>query len=196
MSRLADFRWCWRGGVGAQLRQNYNRLAAQANPMLVPFRMRKALCTLQGCTGHVLRDIDRKFGAVPEEPPRTQIQARISEIDCISRGKAHIRHKFGFKIGIATTLARDSGVGMRSMPGDLYDEHTQANTVQQIETEMGVLRRQCLDLYIGARERLISKINAREGARNASVARINWMFDTQRAREKLGHLPQVTSKQS
>ena len=65
-----------------------------------------------------------------------------------------------------------------------------------VEIEIGVLRGQCLDRRIGERERLISEIDAWEKARNASGARINWMFDTQRAREKLGRSYPITGKQS
>lgn len=38
----------------------------------------KALRTLKGYTGRVLRDLGRKLGAVPEGPLRTQIEQRMA----------------------------------------------------------------------------------------------------------------------
>ena len=54
-----------------------------------------------------------------------------------------------------------------------------------VEIEIGVLRCQCLNRRIETRERLAAEINAWEQRRNASGARINWMFSTQKARTKL-----------
>jgi transposase len=71
-----------------------------------------------------------------------------------------------------------------------------ASWLNMVEIEIGVLRGQCLGRRIGERERLVSEINAWEQARNASGARINWMFDTQRARQKLGRAYPVTSNRS
>ena len=56
-----------------------------------------------------------------------------------------------------------------------------------VEIEIGVLRGQCLDRRIGERERLESEVAAWQRQRNAAGARINWMFKTDRAREKMGH---------
>ncbi len=129
------------------MRQNYNRkaprLAAQAgrHAHARQFRrMRKALRTLKGYTGRVLHDIGRKLGAIPEGGLRRQMEQRIAlvtrllrqtpksagklyalhepEVDCISKGKARIRYRFGCKVSIATTLAGGFVVGMRSMPGN------------------------------------------------------------------------------
>jgi transposase len=60
-----------------------------------------------------------------------------------------------------------------------------ASWLNMVEIEIGVLRSQCLDRRIDCRDRLISEIAAWEQLRNASGARINWMFSTERAREKL-----------
>jgi hypothetical protein len=51
---------------------------------------------------------------------------------------------------------------------------------------IGVLRSQCLDRRIATQERLISEIAAWERQRNASGARIKWMFTTEKARAKMG----------
>ena len=66
-----------------------------------------------------------------------------------------------------------------------------ASWLNMVEIEIGVLRSQCLDRRIGERERLVSEIDAWERGRNASGARIKWMFDTQRAREKLAQILQL-----
>ncbi len=55
-----------------------------------------------------------------------------------------------------------------------------------VEIEIGVLRSQCLDRRIGTVERLTSEIAAWEQQRNASGARIKWMFTTAKARAKMG----------
>jgi IS5 family transposase len=152
--------------VGIRLRQNYNRkaprLAAQAgrHAHARQFRrMRKALRTLKGHTGRVLRDVGRKLGTVPQGQLRSRIQARMAlvtrllrqmpktpnkifalhepEVDCISKGKARVRYEFGTKVSIATTLAEGFVVGMRSMPGDPYDGHTLPDALQQVETLAG-----------------------------------------------------------
>ncbi len=152
--------------AGIRLRQNYNRkaprLAAQAgrHAHARQFRrMRKALRTLKGYTGRILRDIGRRIGAVPEGGLRTRIEERMTlvtrllrqtpkspgklyalhepEVDCISKGKARVRYEFGTLVSIATTLAGGFVAGMRSMPGNLYDGHTLADALQQVETLTG-----------------------------------------------------------
>jgi hypothetical protein len=45
-----------------------------------------------------------------------------------------------------------------------------------VEIEIGVLRGQCLDRRIATQEQLVSEIAAWERQRNASGARIKWMF--------------------
>jgi hypothetical protein len=54
-----------------------------------------------------------------------------------------------------------------------------------VEIEIGVLRGQCLDRRIDDKDLLIAEIDAWERQRNAEGARINWMFTTEKAREKL-----------
>lgn len=60
-----------------------------------------------------------------------------------------------------------------------------ASWLNMVEIEIGVLRAQCLDRRIAERERLVSEIEAWQRQRNASGARINWKFTTQKARHKL-----------
>lgn len=54
------------------------------------------------------------------------------EVECISKGKARTPYEFGVKVSIATTLKEGVVVGMRSMPGNPYDGHTLAETLEQV----------------------------------------------------------------
>ena len=56
-----------------------------------------------------------------------------------------------------------------------------------VEIEIGVLRGQCLNRRIGERETLVTEIDAWKRQRNATAARIKWMFTTKKARAKMGH---------
>ena len=60
-----------------------------------------------------------------------------------------------------------------------------ASWLNMVEIEIGVLRGQCLDRRIDSREQLESEIAAWERQRNASGARIKWMFTTDKARTKM-----------
>ena len=60
-----------------------------------------------------------------------------------------------------------------------------ASWLNMVEIEIGVLRGQCLDRRIGARDCLVSEIAAWEQQRNAAGSRITWMFTTERARTKM-----------
>src|SRR3954447_8357894 len=71
-----------------------------------------------------------------------------------------------------------------------------ASWLNMVESEIGVLRSQCLDRRIGERDQLVSEIEVWQRARNASGTRIKWMFDAQRARQKLARAYPVTSNQS
>jgi hypothetical protein len=51
-----------------------------------------------------------------------------------------------------------------------------ASWLNMVEIEIGVLRSQCLDRRIASHEHLISEIGAWERQRNASGARLKWMF--------------------
>ena len=61
-----------------------------------------------------------------------------------------------------------------------------ASWLNMVEIEIGVLRGQCLDRRIATQRRLVSEIAAWERQRNASGARIKWMFTTEKARAKMG----------
>jgi hypothetical protein len=65
-----------------------------------------------------------------------------------------------------------------------------------VEIEIGVLRGQCLARRIDDPKRLISEIVAWEKQRNATGARIKWMFTTEKARAKMGRAYPDTAKES
>ena len=54
----------------------------------------------------------------------------------------------------------------------------------------------CLDRRIGEHETLLDDDKAWQHQRNASGARINWMFTTERAREKLARVYPNLGKKS
>lgn len=71
-----------------------------------------------------------------------------------------------------------------------------ASWLNMVEIEIGVLRGQCLDRRIGDRETLVTEIDAWKRQRNASGARIKWMFTTARARDKLARVYPRTTNES
>src|SRR5689334_4431551 len=71
-----------------------------------------------------------------------------------------------------------------------------ASWLNMVEIEIGVLRTQCLDRRIGERERLLAEIQTWQQQRNASGARVKWMFTTERARRKLARVYPNLGKES
>jgi transposase len=63
-----------------------------------------------------------------------------------------------------------------------------ASWLNMVEIEIGVLRGQCLDRRIPDPQTLASEIAVWQQQRNASGARIQWMFNPERARQKMGRL--------
>jgi len=148
--------------AGVELRQSYARLAPRLAAQVGRYahtkqfkRMRKALRTLKGYTGRVLRDLRRQLDEIPEGPLRERVLDKLllvsrllhqtprstgkiyalhePEVDCISKGKARVRYEFGCKVSVATTLNGGFVVGMRSLPGNPYDGHTLAAALEQVE---------------------------------------------------------------
>ncbi len=145
---------------GISLRQNYNRIAPRLAAQIGRYahakqfkRMKKALRTLRTRVGRVQREVARHLNHLPE-----QVQAKVDdlltrtgrilaqrtkdknklyalhapEVECISKGKARTPYEFGVKVSIATTHKEGLVVGMRSMPGNPYDGHTLAETLEQV----------------------------------------------------------------
>jgi transposase len=71
-----------------------------------------------------------------------------------------------------------------------------ASWLNMVEIEIGVLRGQCLNRRIGERDTLVAEVKAWQQQRNASGARINWMFTTERARDKLVRVYPTLGKES
>ena len=61
-----------------------------------------------------------------------------------------------------------------------------ASWLNMVEIEIGVMKKQCLDRRIGAREVLRRELAAWELNRNRNRARIKWLFTVDKAREKMG----------
>ena len=148
--------------AGVELRQTYARLAPRLALQVGRYahakqfrRMRKALKTLKGYTGRVMRDLRRHLDDLPAGPLRDRVLDKLAlvshllhqqpkggdkiyalhepEVDCISKGKARVRYEFGCKVSTATTLDEGFIVGMRSFPGNPYDGHTLAPALEQVE---------------------------------------------------------------
>ncbi|MFZ1725999.1 MAG: IS5 family transposase [Albidovulum sp.] len=148
--------------AGLTLRQSYARLSPKLAARVGRYaharqfkRMRKALRTLKGYTGRVMRDIERQLARVADPGLRARITDELAlvarllrqkpkdkgklyalhepAVDCISKGKAHKRYEFGCKVSVATTMSEGFVVGMRSLPGNPYDGHTLAEALEQVE---------------------------------------------------------------
>lgn len=142
------------------LRQNYNREAPRLAAQIGRYahakqfkRMKKAVRTLKTRVGRVHREIERKFDQIPEpqQAGARDLLTRVNqiltqkvkdknklyalhapEVECISKGKAKTPYEFGVKVSVATTLKEGFVVGMRSMPGNPWDGHTLAETIEQV----------------------------------------------------------------
>ena len=60
-----------------------------------------------------------------------------------------------------------------------------ASWLNMVEIEIGVLRSQCLDRRIDDKETILAEVAAWQQRRNDEGAQIQWMFTTEKAREKL-----------
>ncbi len=145
---------------GLRLRQNYNRIAPRLTAQVGRYahakqfkRMKKAVCMLRTRVGRVQREAARQLNVLPEAAKaklqellqrtgrtlaqRTKDKDKLyaphaPEVECISKGKARTPYQFGVKVSITTTLKEGLVVGMRSMPGNPYDGHTLAPTLEQV----------------------------------------------------------------
>ena len=142
------------------LRQNYNRVAPQLALQIGRYaharqfkRMRRAVRALRTRVGRVHREVQRQLHKLPEQA-RAKVQELLQrtgrilsqrkqdkgklyalhapEVECIAKGKARTPYEFGVKVSVATTFKEGLVVGMRSMPGNPYDGHTLAETLEQV----------------------------------------------------------------
>ena len=145
---------------GLRLRQNYNHVAPRLAARIGRYaharqfkRMHRAVRLLRTRVGRVQREIERQFAGLPEsaqsgtrhllertgrilsqrKKDKNKLYAlHAPEVECIAKGKARTPYEFGVKVSIATTLKEGLVVGMRSMPGNPYDGHTLAETLEQV----------------------------------------------------------------
>ena len=117
--------------------------------------MRKALRTLKGYTGRVLRDLRRQLDDIPEgslrervldklvlvgrllqQEPKSQgkiYALREPEVDCISKGKARVRLMSSAPRSASRPCwTRTLSQAMRALPGIPYDGHTLAEALGQV----------------------------------------------------------------
>jgi transposase, IS5 family len=145
---------------GIELRQNYNREAPRLARQIGRYahakqfkRMKTTLKALKTRVGRVHREVQRQLDQLPAQaqPKAKELLHRVGrvltqqtrdknklyalhapEVECISKGKARTPYEFGVKVSIATTLKEGLVVGMRSMPGNPWDGHTLAETLEQV----------------------------------------------------------------
>jgi len=154
---------------GIDLRQSYVRKSkealmkqsryAQAKQYKRAFRETRRL---KINLGRVYRDLRRKSDSFdPELRHLLHLTERLlkqekdskdklysvhaSEMECISKGKAHKRYEFGVKVGMATTSQRNWIVGIQAFPGNPYDGHTLEKTLDQVERLSG---RKIKEVYV------------------------------------------------
>jgi IS5 family transposase len=154
---------------GVRLRQSYVRVARRAKVeaarLMHAGRRRQAerqVRRLKTWLGRMVRDVGRKIAgnaaveavfAVPLERINRLLRQRRAdkkklyalhapEVECLAKGKAHVRFEFGVKVSLATTNARAPGgqfvVGIRALPGNPYDGHTLAAQIEETERLTGV----------------------------------------------------------
>ncbi len=138
-----------RKGPKAFLKQHRYRHASQHK------RANKMLKKLKTYLGRVVRDIRRKVEKPDEElsallaqADRLLAQERNSkkklyslhapEAECIAKGKAHKKYEFGVKAGVVATSKNCWIVGAATFPGNPYDGHTLAASIEQAERISGV----------------------------------------------------------
>jgi transposase, IS5 family len=152
---------------GVPLRQAHTRLAKRAAAQVARYaharqtrRMRRELKRLKIYLGRVYRDLDRKLANAADATldgrfarlmglvERLLAQQRNSkdklyslhapEVVCLAKGKAHKPYEFGAKIALAVTNREGFALAAQALPGNPYDGHTLAGTVEQIVAMTGI----------------------------------------------------------
>jgi transposase, IS5 family len=152
---------------GVPLRQAHTRLAKRAAAQVARYaharqtrRMRRELKRLKIYLGRVYRDLDRKLASAADAAldgrfarlmglvERLLTQQRNSkdklyslhapEVVCLAKGKAHKPYEFGAKIALAVTNREGFALAAQALPGNPYDGHTLAGTVEQIVAMTGI----------------------------------------------------------
>lgn len=148
--------------AGIELRQSYARVGKRADHKAGRYaharqyqRMRREIRKLRTWLGRVIRDVQRKAQAMPEQlKARLETARRLHaqrredknklyalhapEVECLAKGKVRTPYEFGVKVSVAVTAKEGLVVGMRSMPGNPYDGHTVDSQLEQVEILTGV----------------------------------------------------------
>jgi IS5 family transposase len=143
------------------LRQTYERVGQRAFVMQSRYsharqmqRSRAQLRKLKTYLGRIVRDIERKCIEVDTKLQNLlRIAKRIltqkredsnkiysihaSEVECISKGKAHKKYEFGCKVSIVTTSRKNWIVGVDALHENPYDGHTLISSIAQVERLVG-----------------------------------------------------------
>jgi IS5 family transposase len=151
---------------GLVLRQTHTRLAKRAAAKVARYaharqmrRMRRELKRLKTYLGRVYRDVARKVAASADVTlgerfarllglvERLLAQERHSkdklyslhapEVACIAKGKASKPYEFGCKVSLAVTNREGFALAAQALPGNPYDGHTLAGTVEQMTAITG-----------------------------------------------------------
>ncbi|MFN3327199.1 MAG: transposase, partial [Bryobacteraceae bacterium] len=115
-------------------------------------RLRRVLKRQRTVLGRVLRDVQRRLLAAPQDvrdrlQPWLERAERIRsqrpkdkhklyalhapEVECIGKGKARRPYEFGVKVGVVVTARQGLMVGARTFPGNPYDGHLLAEQLEQ-----------------------------------------------------------------
>lgn len=148
--------------AGITLRQSYARVGKVAEHQAGRDaharqyrRMQRKIRKLRTWLGRVIRDVQRKDGELTgalqhkiENAQRRYEQRRESknelhalhapEAECIAKGKVRTPYEFDVKVSVVVTAKEGLVAGMRSMPGNPYNELTVDSQIEQIEILTGV----------------------------------------------------------
>ena len=215
--RLVEAAW----DRGIELRQTYTRKGKKALLRQSGYaraqqfkRARRQTRALKTYLGRVVRDIERKAGALDDGlmelldlSRQLLVQERHDKdklysvhephVECISKGKIHKRYEFGCKVGIATTAKENWLVASLAFHGNPYDGHTLKQTLDQGGTcnRVGILARRSCDLgYRGHNCEGGCRVLIANRYRKSVPASIKkWWKEALRMEPVIGHLKQEHS---
>jgi IS5 family transposase len=152
------------GRAGIPLRQSYARVSKTALMMSGRYfharqakRARKEIRHLKTWLGRVIRDISRKIAGQKKleeyfdqwlslatrlynqkKEDRNKIYSiHAPEVECLAKGKAHKKYKFGNKVSFVSTSKEGFLVGALRLHGNPYDGHTLSQALEQSQRLCG-----------------------------------------------------------
>lgn len=183
--------------IGLKLRQTYSRLSKKALFGQSRYasahqiqRARKQTKKLRTYLGRVLRNVERFVGPIEEKQSKlVKVSRRIyeqkredkqkvyslhaSEVECLSKGKAHKRYEFGCKVAVVTTSKLGWIVSIDAISGNPYDGATLKPSIKKMEEMTGVKPKEAfvdkgyrgseyhpegVSIYISGRKRLSRRL--------------------------------------